>query len=69
MLNKNLKFPRKFWKKENCDEIIINLLSTDITLSRWRPKWVFKNDGNIIGPNVYKAHVEAKFIILINTLN
>ena len=68
-MNKNSKFPREILKKKNCDEIIINVLSTDITPSGWGPKQVLKNDGNIIEPNVYKAFVEAKSIILINTLN
>ena len=45
------------------------MLSTDIILSGWGPRWVFKNDENIIGPNVYKALVETKFIIPIDTLN
>ena len=67
-MNKNHKFPREILKKI-CDEIIINLLSTDITHSRWRPRWALKNDENIIGPNVYKALVEAKSIIPIDALN
>ena len=43
--------------------------STDITPSGWRPRWVLKNDGNMIGPNVYKALVKVKSIILIDALN
>ena len=42
---------------------------TDITPSGWGPRWVLNNDGNIIGPNLYKVLVEAKFIILIDALN
>ena len=33
--------------------------STDITLSGWGPRWVLNNDGNIIGPNIYKILVEG----------
>ena len=43
--------------------------STDITPLGWRPKWVLKNDGNMIGPNVYKVLVKAESIIPIDTLN
>ena len=68
-MNKNRKFPREISRKKICDEIIINLLSTDITHSRWGLRWVLKNDENIIGPNVYKAIVEAKSIISIDALN
>ena len=68
-MNKNCKFPREILKKKICDEIIINILSTDITPSGWGPRWVLTNDGNIIGPNAYKALVGAKSIVLINALN
>ena len=69
MMNKNRKFSREISEKKNCDEIIINLLSTNITPSGWGPRWVVKNAGNIIGPNVYKVLVKAKSIILIDALN
>ena len=42
-----------------CEEKKYQSWSTDITPSGWGPKWVFNNDGNIIGPNVYKALVEG----------
>ena len=69
VMNKNRKFPREISRKKICDEIIISLLSTDITHLGWRSRWILKNDGNIIGPNVYKVLVEAKFIIPIDALN
>ena len=68
-MNKNRKFPREILKKKIYDEIIISLLSTDITPSGWGSRWVFKNDGNIIGPNFYKVLVEAKSIIPIDASN
>ena len=70
-MNKNRKFSREILKRKKkiYEEIIISLLSTDITPSGWGPRWVLENDGNIIGPNVYKVLVEAKSIIPIDTLN
>ena len=52
-----------------CEKKKIQSWSTDITLSGWEPRWVLKNDENIIRPNVYKALVETKFIISIDALN
>ena len=68
-MNKNHIFSREISKKKISDEIIINLLSTDITPSWWEPRWVLKNNGNTIGPNVYKTLVEVKSIIPIDALN
>ena len=69
MMNKNRKFSREILKEKIYEEIIISLLSIDIAPSRWKSRWVLKNDENIIGPNVYKVIVEAKFIIPIDALN
>ena len=52
-----------------CEKKKFQSWSTDITLSGWGPKWVLNKDENIIGPNIYKALVEAKSIILIDALN
>ena len=43
--------------------------STDITPSGWGPRWVLKNDRNIIEPNVYKTLIETKSIIPMDALN
>ena len=52
-----------------CEKKIYQSWGIDITPSRWGPRWVIKNDGNVIGPNVYKVIVKKKFIIMIDTLN
>ena len=42
-----------------CERKKIQSWSTDITLSEWGPRWVFNNDGNIIGLMFIKPLLRA----------